>query len=150
MAPCPHPWEVVLVVLAKLRVSDRGVPGLVLQELQLPLVLCTTQLVPKQLNPSLTAAQSQALPQSIDLSRRRKGQRALRPSSALSAASCDSGQSHLKCCHQRLRIVILQKRQGDSCGDHGQRFCVQMRSSVGAGSAVLSGCDHGAMNMQGG
>lgn len=50
-------------------------PGLM--GLQLPLVLCTVQLVPKRpvvLNPSLTAAQSWSLPQSIDLSRQRKRQ----------------------------------------------------------------------------
>lgn len=44
--------------------------------LQLPLVLSMAQLVPKELvmlTCSLTAAQSQSLPQSIDLSRQRKG-----------------------------------------------------------------------------
>lgn len=44
--------------------------------LQLPLVLSTAQLVPKlpvMRNTSITAAQSQSLPHSIDLSRQRKG-----------------------------------------------------------------------------
>lgn len=150
MPPCPHPWELILELLAKLKVSGRGVPGLILQELQLPPVLFTAQLVPKQLNPGLTAAQSQALPESIDLSRRRKGQRALRPSSALSAASCDLGQSHLMCCHQWLGIVIVQKCQGDSCGDQGWQFRVQMRSGVSPGSAMLPAWEYGAGNRQGG
>lgn len=127
MPPRPHPWELILELSAKLRVSGRGVPGLILQELQLPPVLFTAQLVPEQLNPGLTAAQSQALPESIDLSQRRKAQRALRPSSALSATSCDSGQSHLMCCHQWLGIVIVQSARVTAVGTRDGSFACRRR-----------------------
>lgn len=60
----------------------RSWPGLA--GLQLPLVLSMAQLVPKQpamLNPGLTAARSQSLPQSIVLSRGRgRGGELPRPS----------------------------------------------------------------------
>lgn len=113
--------------------------------LQLPLVLSTAQLVPKQpvmLNPGLTAARSQSLPQNIDLSRQRKGRRAPKAKLQLSLPLLvtQDRQSHLMCSSQCLRIVIHQKCQGDGYGDQGQWFHLQMRGRVDPGSAMLSGC----------